>query len=59
MIITLVIHVDLRNGRGSEKVLLNILKYKPENIQIKIIETDYIENQRISDEEINNYLKID
>ncbi len=57
MIITLVIHVDLRNGRGSEKVLLNILKYKPENIQIKIIETDYIENQRISDEEINDYLK--
>ncbi len=57
MIVTLVIHVDLRNGRGSEKVLLNILKHKPEDIQLKIIETDYIESQRISGEEINNYLK--
>lgn len=57
MRIVFAIHVDLRNGRGSEKVLLNLLKYKPDNLQVMILETDYLERQRIPDNILDEALK--
>lgn len=39
---------DLRMGRGGENVLLNLLKYKPLGTNITIVETDYMDKQRLS-----------
>lgn len=44
---------DIRQGRGGEVVLFNLLKNKPKNIDITIVETDAIDKQRISNEKVN------
>ena len=51
------IHADLRNGRGSEKVLLNLLKFRPDWVNVTILETDYMESQRISDDILSQVTK--
>ena len=44
---------DLRTGRGLENVLFNLLKYKPRDIDITIIEPDNIMGERISQNEVD------
>lgn len=43
---------SLSSGRGSENVLFNLLRYKPDDIKISIVETDFIDQQRISPDEL-------
>jgi hypothetical protein len=43
---------SLSSGRGSENVLFNLLRYKPDDIEITIVETDFIDQQRISPDEL-------
>lgn len=48
---------DLRLGAGTERVVLNLIANRPEKeMSIKIIETNYYDKIRISDEEINNLI---
>ena len=47
---------DLTTGRGSEEVLLNLLKYKLNNIEITVVETDFTDKQRISEHELKKSL---
>ncbi|MEM3812067.1 MAG: glycosyltransferase family 4 protein [Thermoplasmata archaeon] len=42
---------DLRIGRGTENVVLNLIKYKPHDIDIVIVGTDYLPEIRMSDED--------
>ena len=43
---------DLRTGRGTENVLFNLLRYIPKNIDVTIIETDHVVQERISLDEV-------
>ncbi len=54
-----VIGTDIRTWRGVEKVLFNYLRYAPNDFDIKVLETDFLPNQRISDEELKNYIPTD
>lgn len=39
---------DLRTGRGCERVLLSLLKYRPDHIKVKIVQTDLLDYERMS-----------
>ena len=55
------INSDLRNGGGMERVLLNYIKYIPENFKniyhITIVQTGLLEKERIKKDEIDTILK--
>ena len=53
MRLTFFMMADLRTGRGVENVLFNLLKYKPRDIDITIIEPDNIMGERISQNEVD------
>lgn len=53
MILTMVALVDLREGRGVETVIFNLLKYKPSDIQIKVITPDHLHYERKSQTEVD------
>lgn len=46
----------LETGRGTENVALNLIRYKPEDMDIVIIEPNFSDGKRISKEEINTVL---
>lgn len=49
---------DLRTGAGVEKFLLNLIRHSPKDgIDIKVVQTDYLTSQRVSDEYINETLQ--
>ena len=52
MRLTFFMLADLRTGRGTENVLFNLLKYKPSDVDITIVEPDNVESDRISSEEV-------
>ena len=47
---------DLLTGRGTENVLFNLLRYKPSDIDVKVISTMRNYGSRISDSELKNKL---
>jgi len=55
------INIDLRNGGGMERVLLNYIKYIPENFKniyhITIVQTGLLEKEWIKKDEIDTILK--
>lgn len=55
MKLTLVACGDLRVGRGTENVIFNIIKYKPDGIDISIISSDYTGGNPLilSNDEVN------
>ena len=59
MRLTFFMLADLRVGRGTENVLFNLLKYKPNNIDVTIIEPNSIENNPLilSNSEVNELTK--
>ncbi len=59
MKLTFFMPTDLRVGRGTENVLFNLLKYKPDNIDVTIISTDYAGKNSfiLSDLEVNELTK--
>lgn len=59
MRITFFMTADLRVGRGTENVLFNLLKYKPESIDVTIVSNDNIGSNPIvfSDSEIKALTK--
>ncbi|CAC11833.1 conserved hypothetical protein [Thermoplasma acidophilum] len=48
---------DLRTGRGVENVILNLIKYRPSDIQILLIQTDRLPNKRISNDYVQEVLR--
>ncbi|MEM0133989.1 MAG: glycosyltransferase family 4 protein [Thermoplasmatales archaeon] len=48
MKIIFVMGADIRTGRGTENVLLNLVKYRPRDAEIIIIENDYLPEIRMS-----------
>ena len=55
MKLTFFMFTDLRVGRGTENVLFNLLKYKPDNIDVTIVSTDDTGKNPVilSDSEVN------
>ncbi len=53
MRLTFFMFTDLRTGAGTEQVALELIKNKPKDIEITIIETDLLDKKRISREEID------
>ena len=43
---------SLRTGRGCEQVILQLIKYKPADISVTVVETDFLDGERISKETI-------
>ena len=41
---------DIRTGRGAENVVLNLVKYKPQDISISIVQTDLLDRIRLPEE---------
>lgn len=48
---------NLRVGRGSEQVLLNLVKNKPKNINITIVQTDASDFERLSQSDVDQIIK--
>ncbi len=57
MKLTFFLFTDLRTGAGTERVALELIKNKPMDIDIQIIETDRMNKERISEEEIKRITK--
>ena len=59
MRLTFFMLADLRIGRGTENTLFKLLKYKPNNIEITIIEPTETENNplMLSNAEVNEFTK--
>lgn len=51
------INVNLMSGGGMERTLLSFIKYKPDNFNIKIIQTGSMDNMRLKQDEIFKILK--
>jgi glycosyltransferase involved in cell wall biosynthesis len=51
MKLTFIMAADLRTGRGTENVLFNLLKYKPDNIDITVVYPDFSLSKFIYNEE--------
>lgn len=55
--VTFLSFTDLRLGAGTERVILNLISnYPSENIEVQIIETDYYDKIRISNEDISKMI---
>lgn len=53
-----VLNTDVRLGGGVEKVVLNYIKYAPKDkFDITVLETDYLDQQRLTDEYVEETLK--
>ncbi|WP_298279433.1 glycosyltransferase family 4 protein [Ferroplasma sp.] len=48
---------DLRTGRGCEQVLLHLINYKPSDINITIVQTDFLDFERVPQSYIDEVLK--
>jgi glycosyltransferase involved in cell wall biosynthesis len=48
---------DISTGAGTENVTLELIKRVPDDFKVKLVETDLMFGQRISNAEIQNYLK--
>jgi len=48
---------DIRSGRGVENVIFNLLKYRPSDIRIVLIQTDKLFKKRVSDDFVKSLLK--
>lgn len=53
MKISFFLFTNIRAGRGTENVVLNLVKYRPKDVSISIIQTDLYDKIRLSDEYIN------
>ena len=50
MKISFFLFTDIRTGRGTENVVLNLVKYKPQDVSISIVQTDLFDRIRLSEE---------
>jgi len=50
MRLTFFLFTDIRTGRGTENVALNLVKYKPRDIELTIVYTDGFDKLRLSEE---------
>ncbi len=57
MKITFFMLASLKTGRGTENVVINLIKYKPEDIEITIIEPEFTDGIRIDEEEIKRTIR--
>ncbi len=57
MRLTFFMFTDLRAGAGTEQVALHLLRNKPDDIEVNVIETDFLDKERISEEEIEKLTK--
>ena len=48
---------DISTGAGTENVTIELIKRAPDDFKVKLVETDLMFGQRVSNEEIQNYLK--
>lgn len=55
--LTFVLGTDLRTGRGTENTTLNYIKYAPSKFEVRVLETDFLPEQRISDTKISSLTK--
>jgi glycosyltransferase involved in cell wall biosynthesis len=46
----------LNTGRGTERVLLNLLKFKPNNVEAIILEPNFLDHDRLNDFEIKKFI---
>ena len=46
----------LNTGRGTENVLLSLLRYKPEDVEAIIVEPNNLDEYRIDDDEVNSMI---
>ena len=53
MRLTMVAPVDLREGRGVETVIFSLLRYKPNDIEVKIVTSDSLLYERKSQAEVD------
>ena len=56
MKIVFVMAAKLNTGRGTERVLLSLLKYKPKDVEAIIIEPNFMDGERLKDTEIKNFI---
>lgn len=55
MRLTFVMGTDLRTGRGSEKTTMYILKYRPVDVQVTVVETDFYDKIRLSEDFVREF----
>ena len=49
--------VDLRENRGTEQVFFNLIKYKPEDVQVGVVIPNISFYKRIESKDLENRLK--
>lgn len=57
MKITFFLYTDIRAGRGTEEIVLNLVKHRPPNVSISIVQTDFFDRIRLSEEQVRGVLE--
>ena len=50
------LRANISTGRGTENYLLNLVKYKPEDINVLIVDTDFTPVQRLSQASVKDII---